>query len=234
MVTNDIKKNIEIIRQRIELSLKKNNRKEKEVKLMAVSKFHPIEKMLIASSFVDLFGENRVQEAEDKSLLWPEENSVPWHLIGPLQRNKVRKAVSIFDLIESVDTLKLAETINRVAKEQNVRKYPIFIEVNMSDERSKIGIAPEGAEELMSDIMEKCPHISIEGLMTIGPNTNDVKLIRKAFEGLRNKRDFLRTQLGLELPELSMGMSGDFEFAIEAGSTIVRLGTSIFGDRNNN
>jgi hypothetical protein len=146
----------------------------------------------------------------------------------------VRKAVSIFDLIESVDTLKLAETINRVAKEQNVRKYPIFIEVNMSDERSKIGIAPEGAEELMSDIMEKCPHISIEGLMTIGPNTNDVKLIRKAFEGLRNKRDFLRTQLGLELPELSMGMSGDFEFAIEAGSTIVRLGTSIFGDRNNN
>ncbi|MGI6442892.1 MAG: YggS family pyridoxal phosphate-dependent enzyme [Synergistaceae bacterium] len=234
MVTNDIKKNIEIIRQRIELSLKKSNRKEKEVKLMAVSKFHPIEKMLIASSFVDLFGENRVQEAEDKSLLWPEENSVPWHLIGPLQRNKVRKAVSIFDLIESVDTLKLAETINRVAKEQNVRKYPIFIEVNMSDERSKIGIAPEGAEELMSDIMEKCPHISIEGLMTIGPNTNDVKLIRKAFEGLRNKRDFLRTQLGLELPELSMGMSGDFEFAIEAGSTIVRLGTSIFGDRNNN
>ena len=222
MVTNDIKKNIEIIRQRIELSLKKSNRKEKEVKLMAVSKFHPIEKMLIASSFVDLFGENRVQEAEDKSLLWPEENSVPWHLIGPLQRNKVRKAVSIFDLIESVDTLKLAETINRVAKEQNVRKYPIFIEVNMSDERSKIGIAPEGAEELMSDIMEKCPHISIEGLMTIGPNTNDVKLIRKAFEGLRNKRDFLRTQLGLELPELSMGMSGDFEFAIEAGSTIVR------------
>ena len=86
----------------------------------------------------------------------------------------------------------------------------------------------------MSDIMEKFPHISIEGLMTIGPNTNDVKLIRKAFEGLRNKRDFLRTQLGLELPELSMGMSGDFEFAIEAGSTIVRLGTSIFGDRNNN
>lgn len=234
MVVNEIKENVEMIRQKIQLSLKKSNRKEKEVKLMAVSKFHPIEKMLIASNFIDLFGENRVQEAEEKSKKWPKENKVPWHLIGQLQRNKVRKAVDIFDLIESVDTLRLAEAINMVAKEKNIHKYPILIEVNMSGEESKIGIIPENAEELMSDIMRECPHISIEGLMTIGPNTQDSTLIKKAFEGLRNKRDFLRTQLGVELPELSMGMSGDFEFAIEAGSTIVRLGTSIFGNRNNN
>ncbi|NLV82025.1 MAG: YggS family pyridoxal phosphate-dependent enzyme [Synergistaceae bacterium] len=233
MVASFISENIAEIRERISLSSKKSNRKPKDVKLMGVSKYHTLEMMVAASDFIDIIGENRVQDAQKKFSNWPRENETPWHLIGHLQRNKVRKAIKIFNLIESVDTLDLAEAIDRAAIEFAIPKYPIFIEINMSGEDTKIGIQPGKAEELLEGILEKCSRISIEGLMTIAPNVTNLSSIRKSFEGLRERRNLFRSRLGLELPELSMGMSGDYEIAIEEGSTIVRLGTAIFTQREN-
>lgn len=232
MVTSLISENIERIREQILISSKKSSRSVKDIKLMGVSKYHTLEMMIAASAFVDILGENRVQDAQEKFTNWPKENETAWHLIGHLQRNKARKAVEIFDLIESVDTVRLAETIDRAATAFNISKYPIFLEVNMSGEETKHGMEPEKTEEIIEDILKKCPRLSIEGLMTMAPNVKDPSSIRKSFEGLRKKRDSLRSLLGLELPELSMGMSGDYQIAIEEGSTVVRLGTAIFGQKD--
>lgn len=203
-----------------------------DVKLMGVSKFHPLEMMLRASDCIDLLGENRVQEAVEKRAGWPPENKTPWHLIGHLQKNKARKALEIFDLIESVDGFDLAKTLDRIVAETGRATYPVYIEVNMSGEEAKNGIALRDAEKLLEQILIECPHLRVEGLMTIGPLTDDEKQVRVAFAGLYAMRGSMREKFGLALPELSMGMSGDFKVAIEEGSTIVRVGTAIFGSRN--
>jgi pyridoxal phosphate enzyme (YggS family) len=221
------------VRGKIEDAAQKAGRSAEEIKLMGVSKFHPVEMMIEAANFVDILGENRVQEAAAKRVQWQTRKSkTPWHLIGHLQRNKARKALEIFDLIESVDTLDLARVLDRILVETGVEKYPVFIEVNMSKEISKEGVEPEEAGRLLERIIQYCPHLSVEGLMTIGPNVEDEKAIRKAFTGLREMRETMRKTTGLALPELSMGMSNDFPIAIEEGSTIVRVGTAIFGPRD--
>ena len=227
----NIAENIAQIRRQIADAAQRSGRQAKEIKLMAVSKFHPFERMREAADFVDLLGENRVQEAAGKRALWQENRfETPWHLIGSLQKNKARKALETFDLIESVDNFELAAVLNRVLEETDT-VFPIYMEVNMSHEQSKSGVAEENALQLAEEILKKCPRLKIEGLMTIAPITEEEKAIRKAFCGLRELRDKLRLATGLELSELSMGMSGDFAYAIEEGSTIVRVGTAIFGKR---
>lgn len=208
-------------------------RNPSDIKLMGVSKFHPYEEMEQAAPMVDLLGENRVQEAAEKRALWSEKGkpfAAPWHLIGQLQKNKARKALDTFDLIETVDSLELAATLNRICQETD-KTLPIYIEVNMSHEASKSGISEQEAPHLADEICGKCPQLRLEGLMTIAPITTQETPIRRAFAGLRELAGKLRTQTGLALPELSMGMSGDFEYAIAEGSTIVRVGTAIFGER---
>lgn len=227
----DIKRNVEEIRSRMEAAAQRSGRNAGDVRLMGVSKFHPLEMMKEASAFVDLLGENRVQEAEGKRAGWPAENKTPWHLIGHLQRNKARKALAIFSVIESVDSLDLARMLDRILAETHAVPYVIYLEVNMSGEVSKSGMAPNDAERILDQIRDYCPHLSVEGLMTIGPNVDDADSVRRSFVNLRELRERLRSSAGLALPELSMGMSGDFEAAIEEGSTIVRVGTAIFGPR---
>jgi len=226
-----IEENVAKIREQIGLAAKMSGRTAAEIKLMGVSKFHPFEAMKEAASFVDLLGENRVQEAAQKRELW---KSAPfktaWHLIGQLQKNKARRALETFDLIESVDSFELAAVLNRICAETE-RIFPIFLEVNMSHEVSKSGVVEDSAEKLLNEILEHCRYLSVQGLMTIAPITDEEKAIRRAFSALREMKNRMCRETGLELPELSMGMSADFKYAIEEGSTIVRVGTAIFGER---
>jgi pyridoxal phosphate enzyme (YggS family) len=215
----------------MEVAAARSGRGAKDIRLMGVSKFHPLEMMAEASQFVDLLGENRVQEAEGKRVGWPAGNKTPWHLIGHLQRNKARKALSVFSAIESVDSFDLARALDRILAETKADPYVIYLEVNMSGEASKDGMQPGDAEQILDQIRQSCPRLLVDGLMTIGPNVDDPAAIRKSFANLRELREKLRSSSGLALPELSMGMSGDFETAIEEGSTIVRVGTAIFGPR---
>ena len=178
--------------------------------------------------WVDYFGENRVQEAESKRDLYPD-SKIPWRLIGHLQNNKARKAVEIFDCIDSVDSIELAVRLNRIAGELD-KKIPILIEVNTSGEESKSGIAPQNFSQLLDIVVEQ-ENLKLNGLMTVGPLTDDEKKIRESFANLRNLIEHARVLTGLELPILSMGMSDDFELAILEGSTMVRIGTLLFGER---
>lgn len=235
MVTK-IVQNIERIRAEIALAAEKAGRAASDVKLMGVTKFHPIEMMVEAAPHLDLIGENKVQEAVGKRAAWKSGKCCAWHMIGHLQRNKVRRALSTFDLIESIDKLETASAVSRVMSESEengvVRKYPIFIEVNMSHEAAKSGADPKDVERMVAAILKECPNVSIDGLMTVAADTDDEKVLHETFAGLRGIRDKLRAATGLALPELSMGMSGDFKIAIEEGSTIVRIGSAIFGPRN--
>jgi pyridoxal phosphate enzyme (YggS family) len=152
-------------------------------------------------------------------------------MIGRLQRNKARKVLSLFSSVDSVDSLPLAAALDRILREEERRGLPILLEVNVSDERAKGGIPPEGLEVLAGAIREECPRLSPEGLMTVAPLVGGEAAARRAFAALRELRDRLAPVLGLPLPELSMGMSGDFEAAIEEGSTMVRIGSALFGPR---
>lgn len=227
-----IKENAAGVRERIDEAARTCSRRSDIIKLMAVTKTRSQEEVLHASQYVDLLGENRVQEALTKRAGWPAENSVPWHFIGHLQRNKARKALEIFDVIESVDSLDLARILDRILAEKQRSGYPVFLEVNMSGEISKSGVEPSEAEKLLEMIITYCPNLSVEGLMTLGPLSNDISAVRLAFSGLRVLRDRMKSGFGLPLNDLSMGMSGDFVTAVEEGSTIVRVGTAIFGGRD--
>ena len=220
---------IEKIYERIQAAKSKANRTDK-IYFTAVSKTRTVDEMKEAEkiSWIDYFGENRVQEAESKKSVYGEAK-LKWRLIGHLQNNKVRKAVEIFDSIDSVDSVELALRINRVAGEFN-KIIPVLIEVNTSGEASKTGINPEKFSELL-DAVAKQENLSLQGLMTIAPITDSEIEIRKSFSNLRELRDSAKISTGLELPILSMGMSGDFELAILEGSTMIRIGTLLFGER---
>ena len=233
-MVDHIDRNIIDIREKIRSAAKRSGRDPAEIKLMGVTKTHPVEYILSAAPKLDIIGENRVQEASDKRSKWPSEIRTPWHLIGHLQRNKARKALEIFDLIETVDSLDIARMLDRILAETDSSGFPVYLEINMSGELTKSGVAPQEAASLLERVMQYCPRLSVEGLMTIGPNTEEEREIRGAFEGLRLLRDGLASGSGLPLRELSMGMSGDYEIAVEEGSTIVRVGTGIFGKRSAN
>lgn len=204
-------------------------RKSTEIILLPVSKTIPSEIINKAyTSGMKIFGENKVQEADSKFSQF--DGDYKLHLIGHLQSNKSKQAVKLFDLIHSIDKFSTAKKLNDEAAKIE-KKQKILLQVNTSGEETKSGCTIEQAEEICSNI-KFLDNIELSGLMTIGPFTDDISAISKAFEKLRLLRDAISTSLSINLPELSMGMSSDYEIAIKEGSTIIRVGTAIFGSRN--
>ena len=232
--TMSIASNLAEVRERIAQAANRAGRRPDDVALMAVSKTHPASAILEAmASGQHLFGENRVQEFAGKcdELKSARVTDAKFHLIGHLQSNKAAKAAELFDAVDSVDSLRLAERLNEAASRLN-RRLDVFIEVNIGGEEAKSGLGPESVElRTLLEAQSRLPGIVIRGLMTVPPNTPEPENARSYFRQLRELRDRLRASSGLELPELSMGMSHDFEVAIEEGSTCVRIGTAIFGAR---
>jgi pyridoxal phosphate enzyme (YggS family) len=227
---NLIKENLNFLLEKIADTASQCGRNSDEIDLIAVTKTVPPERINQGiSAGVKIIGENKVQEAKDKSdLLDP----VKCHMIGHLQTNKVKYAVKIFDMVQSVDTLKLAEEINKRCESLNT-VMPILIEVNTSGEGSKFGCKPEKLEELVSEA-SKVSHVRIEGLMTIGLFSDDMTLVRPCFIRLRELSEKIN-KLNIDnvyMKHLSMGMSADYPVAIEEGATMIRIGTAIFGARS--
>ncbi len=220
--------NLEAIRARIAGAAQRSGRSADEVQLIAVSKTHPPEAVAEAvRSRQMLFGENRVQEARAKIPLSP--SAARWHLIGHLQKNKAKQALGAFEMIQSVDSLELACALHQAATEV-ARRARILLEVNVAGEASKFGFAPDALMRLAADLIA-LDRLDIEGLMCIPPFMPKAEQARPYFERLRIVREDLETETGMGLPELSMGMSHDFEEAIAEGATMVRIGAAIFGER---
>ena len=228
-----IASNLAAIRERIAQAAQRAGRQPGEVALMAVSKTHPAAAIIEAIAAGQcLFGENRVQEfAGKRDQLLAHSAGAKFHLIGHLQSNKAAQAAELFDAIDSLDSLRLAERLNEAAKRLN-RRLAVLIEINIGGEAAKSGLDPESPElHALLDAQAQLTNLTIRGCMTVPPFTEDPEGARPCFRQLRQLRDRLSAQSGLPLPELSMGMSHDFEVAIEEGSTCVRVGTAIFGAR---
>ena len=228
------KDRLDAIEGRISDACRRAGRARREVRLMAVSKAHPAGAILEAvEAGVTLVGENRVQEFERKRLeLGPLAGRIEVHLIGHLQSNKSAKAAEMFSAVDTLDSLRLAERLNDAAGRLRAR-LPVLVEIKLSDEPAKSGLDPAGRDldELLAR-MPYLPHLEMRGLMTVPPFDNNLETARSCFRQLRRLRDeFSQRHPQLALAELSMGMSGDFEIAIEEGSTLVRIGTALFGTR---
>ena len=202
-------------------------RRPEEVRLVGATKGVDVDRIAEAvESGLEIVGENYVQEALRKREVLGDR--VRWHMIGHLQRNKARHAVGLFEMIHSVDSLKLAQELQKRAAKEG-REVEVLLQVNLSGEETKSGVAPEGVQELAEAISEM-PNLRLKGLMTMPPYFEDPDGARPYFQALRRLRDELQRR-GLPVEELSMGMSADFEVAIEEGATLVRVGTAIFGQR---
>jgi PLP dependent protein len=224
----DLSANFNAVRQRIETACARAGRTPQSVTLLAVSKSQPPEAVRAAMEAGQiLFGENRVQEARAKIPLCP--GHLRWHMIGHLQSNKCREAVQLFEMIESVDSLSLAQEIDKWG-EKSAKTVRVLLEVNLAGEATKFGYKPE---RLLAELpqINALRRIEIHGLMTIAPWTQEPEKVRPVFGQLRQLKEQCEEILGAPLPHLSMGMSGDFEVAIEEGASIVRLGTLLFGPR---
>lgn len=227
--------NIKHVRERIAEAAHTAQREPSEVTLVAVSKTKPLEMIQIAYNLgIRHFGENRVQEALSKIEVFHPADLV-WHMIGHLQTNKARKVVSAFDIVQSVDSLHLARTLDRLlaeeATDQEPGRLPILLEVNVASEASKAGVTLTDIPDLARQVAT-LPHLEIRGLMTVAPQVEDLEEVRPVFRALREARDHLRDEiLGPTCTELSMGMTNDYVIAIEEGATIVRIGRAIFGAR---
>ena len=224
-----IAENLAQLRAKIEETCKRSGRKPDEVKLIAVSKYFGEDAIVEAKNCgLTDFGENRAQELTLKYEKLG--NDVTWHFIGTLQKNKVKYAVNAADLIHSVDSLELVEEINNRA-EKFGKVQNILLEVKTSEEETKSGLETEN--EILS-LVKRCSelhNIGLMGFMTMAPLTEDANIIRKSFRDLRNLKDKINNK-GYNLTELSMGMTSDFEIAIEEGATMIRIGSAIFGDRD--
>ncbi|MGZ4965545.1 MAG: YggS family pyridoxal phosphate-dependent enzyme [Chthoniobacterales bacterium] len=224
----DIAANLERVRGKISAALEKSGRKADDLQLIAVSKKQDAEKVRAAfDAGQAIFGESRVQEARAKITLLP--SAVRWQFIGHLQKNKIRHALPLFELFHSIDSLDLAQAMERIADEEGVRPR-VLLEVNVAGEGSKIGFAPDKLREQMETLLGLV-RLNIEGLMCIPPLAPDAEDSRPYFVMLRELRDELEREFKMKLAELSMGMSHDYEVAIEEGATLVRVGTAIFGER---
>lgn len=224
----DIAANLASLRERIAAASARAGRDPASVTLMAVSKNQPPDAVRAAlDAGLMCFGENRVQEAKAKIPLCP--NRAQWQMIGHLQSNKCRDAVALFSMIQSVDSLALALALNQQC-EKAAKTMPILLEVNVAGEGTKFGYRPAA---LLAEFGElsKLPRLEIHGLMTIAPYTPTPERVRPVFHRLCELKDECEQLLGAPLPQLSMGMSGDFEVAIEEGATLVRIGTALFGAR---
>ncbi len=222
---------LESVRKRIESSCQRCGREASSVTLVCVTKNVPVEAIqeAVALGVFDI-GENRIQEARDKrETLGEQALGIRWHLIGHLQRNKAKLAVKLFDVIHSVDGQPLVDELQRHAASEN-KKLPVFLQVNVSGEPTKSGCHPEDAQGLAEKI-NACPNLSLAGLMTIPPAL-EPEQAKPYFRKLRLLRDLLQEKLpGRDKLKLSMGMSADFEAAIEEGADFIRVGTAIFGER---
>ncbi len=224
----DLAANLETIRLRVKTACDRCDREPNSVSLLAVTKTQPPETVQAAAELgLLLYGENKVQEAKAKIPLCP--GKLRWHFIGHLQSNKCRDAVQLFQMIQSVDSLSLAQEINKRADEA-AKTMPVLLEVNLAGEASKFGYPPKA---LLADLnrINALPRIEIHGLMTVPPWSPDAEKSRPHFRRLRELKEECEQALGAPLPHLSMGMSGDFEVAIEEGATMIRIGTALFGPR---
>ncbi len=227
-----IKERLQMVLERISQACERAGRSPSEVKLVAVSKTFPPETIReVVLAGVHSIGENRVQEALSKYEAL-RDLDIEWHMVGYLQRNKVKKALRIFDFIQSLDRIALAEEIEKEAQKAGIEKVKVLVEVNVSGEPTKHGVKPDELMDFLDQLRE-FKHIDVKGLMTIGPLTENRDRIRSAFRKMRElyekaKKLFPEYDLGY----LSMGMTDDFEIAIEEGSNMVRIGRAIFGARS--
>lgn len=216
------------VRGKVEEATRRSGRREGAVSLLVVSKTWPTDTVReVVDAGQLFFGENKLQEGEVKIPALP--RNLEWHFIGTLQRNKVRKTLPLFSVVHSISSMKLARFTDRVAGELEL-KPKIFLELNLAGEESKHGFAKD---ELLASLDEICTfqNVNIQGLMCIPPKVDSPEEARPWFAQLREFQEELRVRSSLSLPEISMGMSGDYEVAIEEGSTIVRVGSAIFGPR---
>jgi pyridoxal phosphate enzyme (YggS family) len=229
-----IAENLARVRERMEAAARRAARRSEDAALMAVSKTFPAERIREAyDAGLRLFGENRVQEFTGKRDSLRDLADIEWHLIGHLQTNKAAKAVELFGAVDSVDSLRLAQKLNASA-EQLGKKVKVLIEINVGGETAKSGVVPDSEE--LEELLLAAPEltqIEFRGLMTVPPFTDDAQQARPYFRKLRALRDQIagRRLPAVDMTVLSMGMSHDFEVAIEEGSTCVRVGTAIFGER---
>ena len=223
---NDLRENLAAVKRRIERAAAKVGRNANQIKLVAVSKTHPVEVLQAAlDAGANVFGENKVQEAVEKVGFFGREN-LEWHLIGNLQSNKARKAVQVFDVIHTLDSIELAERLERICIEENRKSLSVLVQVDLANEATKNGVHENDLPPII-EFLNTCERLQFTGLMSIPPYFEDVEFVRPYFRRLREIRDELAPNR-----ELSMGMSHDFETAIEEGATIIRVGTAIFGERH--
>ncbi|HXJ89432.1 MAG TPA: YggS family pyridoxal phosphate-dependent enzyme [Candidatus Binatia bacterium] len=229
-----IVENIAALREKIAEAAKRSRRNQSEIALMAVTKTHPPERIRETyTAGLRLFGENRVQEFAAKASALSDLPGADWHMIGHLQSNKAAKAADLFSAIDSVDSLKLAERLNTAAQTSN-KILDVLIEVNVGGEAAKSGLPLDSPElESLLSAAPRLEALKFRGLMTVPPHTEDPEGARPYFRQLRTLRDQIaaRNPPGISMDILSMGMSHDFEVAIEEGSTCIRIGTVIFGER---
>ncbi len=220
--------NLEQVRRRIAHAAERAGRDPAAVKIVAVTKGVPRATVQLAYNLgLRAFGENRVQEALQKFAVDPLPAEAELHLIGYLQTNKVRHAVKLFAMIQSVDRIPLIQELERRAERQG-RRIPVLVQVNVARETQKHGCDPLQAAEIVRAVLE-APHLELRGLMTIAPLSSCETEIRRVFAALRTLRDELQDRFSYPLPELSMGMTNDFELAVEEGATMVRIGRALFG-----
>src|SRR4051812_9293239 len=223
-----IPENLEHVRAQIADAEHKANRKVDDVELIAISKTHDASHVREAmEAGQQVFGESKVQEARAKIPELP--GNLRWHFVGHLQKNKIRHALPLFELFHGIDAFELARDMNRVANEEGAHPR-ILLEVNVAGEGSKFGFKPEMLRAEMESLLA-LPRLSIGGLMTILPLSEEAEASRRFFVQLRELRDSLEKEFDLKLPTLSMGMTNDFTVAVEEGATMVRVGTAIFGER---
>ncbi len=224
-----IAENLVRVEEEIAAAVARAGRSRDDVQLIAVSKTHAAEKVeqALAAGQI-LFGESRVQEARSKIPLLPSRSR--WHFLGHLQKNKIRQALSLFEMFHGLDSLSLAEDMQRIADEEGVQPR-VLLEVNVAGEASKYGFSPEALRQDLEQVLS-LGRLTVEGLMTIPPFAPKAEASRRYFAAVRELRDRLETEFKVGLPRLSMGMSGDYAVAIEEGATLVRVGTAIFGDRS--
>ena len=229
----ELTERVKTVRQRIAAAAQRAGRSPDEISLVAISKTHPtpVLKEALGLGLTDL-GENRVQEAEAK-ILEIGRTAARWHLVGHLQSNKVRRAVRLFDVIHSLDSVALAKRLERACGDEGVSELEVLIQVDLAGESTKSGVA-ERELSALADTVSQCQRLRLSGLMVLPPFFDDAEKVRPFFIRLRELRDQLRANeyFGESVGELSMGMTHDFEIAIEERSTMIRVGTAIFGVRD--
>ncbi len=223
--------NIASVRVRIAKAADRCGLEGDRVGIVAVTKTRSIDEMEEAARCdVIALGENRIQEALSKWDPLASRSRIPWHLVGHLQKNKAKKAIEIFSCVQSVDSPELASILDRACAAAD-RRMDILLEVNIGEDPDKFGVSRDALEILAEGILQGCENLDLRGLMTVLPLGLDERETRMLFASMRELRDETESRLGLSLPVLSMGMSGDFEYAVMEGSTMVRIGSAIFGER---